>query len=109
MPIVDDVVHKGLILQEDGAGAHACSEYLKNKGVQVMPAVWPARSPQLSVIEDLWAILQRRVAEHHPMDRDSMIQALQHEWDALSDEEIHNLIMEFPNRVRKCANGGGDV
>lgn len=47
------------LFQQDGAPAHTAgltSHYLESRGVEIMHP-WPAQSPDLSPIENAWAIL----------------------------------------------------
>ena len=51
------------IFQQDGAPVHTSDEtqaYLKTRGIEVLTP-WPPQSPDLSPIENAWAILQQKV------------------------------------------------
>lgn len=51
------------LFQQDGAPAHTAaltSNYLLDNGIDVL-SPWPAQSPDLSPIENAWAILQQEV------------------------------------------------
>ena len=51
------------IFQQDGASVHTAEDtlaYLKSRAVDVLHP-WPAQSPDLSPIENAWAILQQKI------------------------------------------------
>ncbi|OXA53531.1 Transposable element Tc3 transposase [Folsomia candida] len=56
---------RGWILQQDNASIHASRstmEFLTRKNVRTLP--WPARSPDLNPMQNLWAELSRRAYSH---------------------------------------------
>ena len=110
-PLIPQLLQHKCVLQEDGASAHGSKQYLARKGVQRLEdiAPWPSRSPQLSPIETLWAILQRRVAEHHTSTRDELITAIKEEWEALSEKEVHALVRSLRTRITDCWNAKGVI
>jgi len=101
-----------LILQYDGDKTHGtdeCIRYLATKNLETLPQ-WPPRSPDLTPIENLWAIIQLRVDSHGPSDPDALYRFIQKEWEAIPQEEVDNLIGSFRRRLRKCiANGGRTI
>jgi len=69
---------------------------------------WPARSPDLNPIENLWGILQTKVSDCGPRDREELIVFLRREWLALSQPFIDELVRDLKRRVERCiARNGG--
>jgi len=100
-----------VILQMDGEtamNAESAMRYLETKGLRVMQD-WPARSPELSPIENTWAIIQRRVDLRGPSDADELWKFVKEEWDAITDEEARALLDSFPERLKRCVAAGGET
>ena len=77
--------------QQDNAMPHTarvCVAYLQNAAIQVMD--WPAKSPDLSPIENLWATLQHRIKglPNPPATVHDLGVALQQEWQAIPQHKI---------------------
>ncbi|GFX50711.1 transposable element Tc1 transposase [Trichonephila clavipes] len=62
---------------------HDC---LDSEGIQRL--VWPARSPHLNPIENVWYALGRQVAgrNYPPINKNTLIRALTEEWDKLPQQ-----------------------
>jgi len=100
-----------VILQMDGEtamNAESASKYLETKGFRILQD-WPARSPELSPIENLWAIIQRRVDLRGPNDADELWRMVKEEWEAISDTEARALLDSFPARLKRCVAAGGST
>ena len=101
------------IFQQDGAPAHTSKrsqEWLKNN----MPGfwtkdIWPANSPDLNPIENVWAILQTKLDS---MERATNLKMLENQlieaWKEFSPETLEKLIAEMPSRFKKCLKLNGD-
>lgn len=101
----------GSILQDDNATPHRAlvvRDFMQRQ--QVVRMDWPARSPDLAPIENLWDILGRRVNDNHPPAADAakLLQFLQQEWNAIPQQILQNLVNSMRQRVLEClaANGG---
>ena len=57
---------------------------------QVTHMDWPARSPDLAPIENLWGILGRRVHDNHPPAANlaQLFQFLQQKWSAIPQQTL---------------------
>ncbi|GFX60625.1 transposable element Tcb2 transposase [Trichonephila clavipes] len=70
---------------------------------QTLP--WPARSPDLSLVEHVWDQLKRQMPSCHSVhDLELGVQDL---WAHLPRDNIRCLINSMPNRVAACIAAGG--
>ena len=101
------------IYQQDGAPAHHarktqdwCRSNLQGfweKGV------WPGNSPDLSPIENLWAIVQSDLDTMKPATSEkTLIRNLQEAWRRIKAETLDNLICGMPERMPECTRVHGD-
>ena len=80
-----------LVFQQDNARAHTArvaTTFLQQHNVDTLP--WPAFSPDMSPIEQLWDILDRRVSSRVPPPNTiaQMQEALREEWEAIPQQDI---------------------
>ncbi|GFV80720.1 DDE_3 domain-containing protein [Trichonephila clavipes] len=71
------------VFMDDNATCHrtlSIQDCLDSEGIQRL--VWPARSPDLNSIENVWDALGRQVAgrNYPPTDKNTLIRALTEEW-----------------------------
>ncbi|GFX37778.1 transposable element Tcb2 transposase [Trichonephila clavipes] len=66
--------------------------------------VWPARSPDLNPIENMWDALGRQVADRNypPTNKNTLIRALTEEWDKLPQQLLDNVVQSMVRRVECC-------
>ncbi|GFS95045.1 transposable element Tcb1 transposase [Trichonephila clavipes] len=78
---------------------HDC---LDSEGIQRL--VWPARSPDLNPIENVWDALGRQVADRNypPTNKNTLIRALTEEWDKLPQQLLDNVVQIMVRRVECC-------
>ncbi|GFV16538.1 transposable element Tc3 transposase [Trichonephila clavipes] len=93
------------ILMDDNARPHRArivEEYLEDHSLERME--WPARSPDLNLIEHLWDYLGREVAALNPPPRSlhELKQGLLCVWSSLPIPVSDNLINSMGNRCRQC-------
>ncbi|GFV73381.1 HTH_Tnp_Tc3_2 domain-containing protein [Trichonephila clavipes] len=75
---------------------------LDSEGIQRL--VWPARSPDLNPIENMWDALGRQVAgrNYPPTNKNTLIRALTEEWDKLPQQLLDNVVQSMVRRVECC-------
>ena len=98
-----------VIFQYDGDTAYGANDvlaYLKRKGVKLLKG-WPARSCDLSPIENMWSNVQRRVDRYGPSDVEEVWKFVKKAWDDIPLSEVNNLVNSFPTRLTKCIKAGG--
>ncbi|GFV43563.1 DDE_3 domain-containing protein [Trichonephila clavipes] len=83
---------------DDNATCHrtlAVQDCLDSEGTQRL--VWPARSPDLNPIENVWDALGRQVAgrNYPPTNKNTLIRALTEEWDKLPQQLLDNVVQSM--------------
>lgn len=99
-----------VIFQQDNAPIHKSREtmaWFESKNIEVMR--WPAYSPDLNPIENLWGILSRKVYENGRQF--SSIQELRGEvnrcWQEIQPMTLQSLINSMPNRIFEVIKNHG--
>ncbi|GFV24608.1 calcium-activated chloride channel regulator 1 [Trichonephila clavipes] len=86
------------VFMDDNATCHrtlAVQDCLDSEGIQRL--VWPARSPDLNHIENVWDALGRQVAgrNYPPTNKNTLIRALTEEWDKLPQQLLDNVVQSM--------------
>jgi transposase len=68
---------------------------------------WPAQSPDLNPIENLWSILDQRCQDRSPNTKNELFACLAKEWKRLPISLLTNLVDSMPNRVAKVIERKG--
>ena len=100
------------VFQDDNARAHRSR--LVNTFIhqaQINRMKWPAVSPDMNPIEQVWDQLKRAVQQRRnpPQTLDDLRRAAIEEWDRLDQECLNHLVDGVPRRVRACCNARGGV
>jgi len=98
------------ILMEDGAPIHRAkvsNDWRDEHELQKL--VWPAQSPDLNPIENLWSTMKRAVYKKHRSSDtvDVLIKNIREAWENLSMKEVNTLVESMPNRVKKLSKNKG--
>ncbi|GFV63606.1 transposable element Tcb1 transposase [Trichonephila clavipes] len=79
-------------------------------GIMLELLPWPARSLDLSPIENMWSIVAQRLTQITPpaATPDQLCQLVEAAWSAVSQEHIQSLFESMPRHVAAliCNNGG---
>ena len=112
LPIMPNLLPNGGHYQQDNAPIHVSREsmsWLRDHNISLLP--WPAFSPDLNPVENVWGLMQRRLAsvKPFPVDSQSLFQTLQTLWrDLLSDVNYRsNLIRSMHHRVSAVVRSRG--
>jgi hypothetical protein len=108
------------VFQHDGASPHRARttrEFLALLCLTVSSDLhWPANSPDLNVIENLWATLKRRMADQDSRTQDELWLQVETVWNQITIKEINHLVQSFASRLQvmitlyeESLNGQGDV
>ena len=90
-------------LQEDNCEPHRANSigtYLYHKNVN--RTVWPAQSPDLDPIENLWGIMKTRLRKRsrHPSNPKELFSILSEIWNMLPNSYFDDLVSSMPDRVK---------
>lgn len=111
LPFLQDNREKPYVFMHDNAAIHKSRQtksFLQSCSVEVLD--WPACSPDLNPIENIWGILARRVYSETKQYEsvDHLKQAILREWSRLEPDILINLINSMKQRLFNVgrANGG---
>ena len=97
------------ILQEDNDPKHRSKKThnwkVKN---QIKCLSLPSQSPDLNLIENVWAILKANVNNHKPNSVKELIKIIQKEWKKFDNIFAQNLVISMKNCASLLLSNGGD-
>lgn len=74
---------------------------------QISVLEWPAQSPDLNPIENLWGDIKEAVAKARPKNNNELWQIVQTSWQAISKERCQNLVDSMPRRCNAVIKNKG--
>ncbi len=96
------------IFQQDLAPAHsakATSTWFKDHGIPVLN--WPANSPDLNPIENLWGIVKRKMRYARPNNAEELKATIRATWALITPEQCHRLIDSMPRHIAAVIQAKG--
>jgi transposase len=112
LPFINGLEDKNdYTFQEDNAPIHTAKvakKWKNDNNIKSLP--WPAQSPDLNPIENLWDELERRVRKHSPLPKNpnNLWEILQEEWLNLNEDICKNLVDSMPRRIAAVIDNRGN-
>ncbi len=88
------------IFQQDLAPVHTAKgtkSWFNDHGVTLLD--WPANSPDLNPIENLWGIVKRKMRDTRLNNADDLKAAIKATWASIPPQQCHKLITSMPRRI----------
>ncbi len=97
------------IFQQNMAPAHTAKSSkkscLNDHDVGVLD--WPANSPDLNPIENLWGIVKRKIRNKSPKNADELKATDKETWASIPPQQCHKLITSMPRRIEAVIKAKG--
>ncbi|MBW0560387.1 hypothetical protein O181_100102 [Austropuccinia psidii MF-1] len=96
-------------MMEDGTPIHTAQILSKWRATnQIDKLPWPAHSPDLNLIENVWKVLKTHVMKHHqPRSMDKLHAAIQSAWDDLSPTFFEKLLIGMHKQMEAVVESNG--
>lgn len=102
-------IGQGFLLMQDNARPHVAGivrNYLEEVGIDTM--AWPARSPDLNPIENLWDTIGRRLREERNLNTlEDVGRRLIEIWEEIDQNDIRSLILSMGRRCQAVISARG--
>ncbi len=79
--------------------------WFNDHGVTVLD--WPANSPDLNPIENLWGIVKRKMRDTRPNNVDELKATVKETWASIPPQQCHKLITSMPRRIEAVIKAKG--
>jgi transposase len=108
-PSLESMGLSEFIFQQDNDSKHTASvtkRFFSNRSIKILP--WPAMSPDMNPIENLWDHVKQRVAESEPKTIRELRDAIERAWYQIPRETCEKYAMSFSRRaLALCRSRGG--
>ena len=98
-----------ILFQDDNASCHRhrnVKNWMQEKGINRI--FWPAQSPDLNPIENLWSFLKMKINKYSPNSKKELIMVAKRVWEnEIPTELIKNLVLSMEKRLIALKNAKG--
>ena len=98
-----EIKKRNLIFMQDGARCHTCKvsmAHLRASGMHLL-SFWPPQSPDLSPIENVWALLNEKIAAIGPKTLQELEKATVDAWNSITVEQMNSYVLSFQGKCEK--------
>ena len=98
------------IFQQDLAPPHSAKStqaWCENSHIHMLD--WPANSPHLNPMENLWGIVKKKLHKHQPNTCEQLKDAMKTCWNEVTPHECQQLIHSMPRRIEAVIKARGDA
>ena len=109
-PSLQELYPGGFVLQQDGATCHtsrSSREWFASNHWTVSD--WPANSPDLNPIENVWGIMKKALEKKKTKNLNELERIIQDVWDEITLPYLVNLVGSMPHRITKCIDLSGEL
>ncbi len=98
------------VFQQDNAKPHTAAittAWLRSRRVCVLN--WPACSPDISPIENIWHIIKWKIHQRRPQTLQQLETYIRQEWDQIPTPKLQKLITSKPRHLQTVLKRRGDA
>lgn len=86
--------------------AHIIRNFIRDEEIPMLEN-WPGQSPDLNPIENLWSILNQRIADRRCRSLDELFEVIKTGWEQLPVELLTTLADSMPHRIEAVIKNHG--
>jgi transposase len=99
---------RNFIFQQDNDPKHTSKlarQFFKDNKTEVLG--WPSQSPDLNVIEPLWAFVEKNIRKYHISNKDQLKNAILDVWQNIPPSLTKKLVESVPRRITAVLQNSG--